>query len=120
MSPSHKRPRVVPNPWPPDDIERLLTIAVTTSGLAHVVYKLIALWIEDRKARTIKIKQGEYELEIHGGMNGKDIERTFSQFRKMVEKTGDDDLKIILPPDVDRSVPIEMVRDANQKKDNKR
>lgn len=120
MSASTRRYKVIPNPWPPASIERLIEHAITWAGLAPVVYKVIALWIEDRKARKVRIKCGEYELEIQGGMSGKEIERAFSKFRKLMKETGEDDLKIILPSGIDRSVPIEMVREANQGKGSKK
>jgi hypothetical protein len=119
MSTSKRGYKVIPNPWPPDSIERLIEHAITWVGLAPVVYKVIALWIEDRKARKIKIKCGEHELEIQGGMSGKEIERALGKFRKLVGEIDEDDLKIILPSGVDRSVPVEMVREANQRKSNK-
>jgi hypothetical protein len=107
----------MPNPWPPDNIDRLIEIAVTTAGLSRVVYKLIALWIEDRKARKIKIKHGDFEVHIEGRVSDKEIARACSTLRKVMKKSGNDDLEIILPSGVDRAVPIEMIHKLNQKKD---
>lgn len=116
----YRRIRVLPNPWPPHDIEQLVKITVLTAGLAPVAYKLIALWIEDRKARRIKIKHGEHEIEIQGGVSAKEIERAFSAFRKLIKESDNDCLKITVPPKVDRSIPIEMAREASQLKNKKK
>lgn len=112
---SYRKYRVLPNPWPPANIERLLEIAVTVAGLAPVAYKLIALWIEDRKAQKIKIKHGQHELEIQGGVSGRKIELAINKFRKLAKLREDDEVKIVLPRGVDRSVPLEMVREAHQR-----
>lgn len=120
MSPSRKYVYRMPNPWPPDNIERLLEIAVSTAGLAPVIYKLIALWIEDRKARRIKIKHGEYELELQGGISSREIQRGFNELRKLMKQTGKDDLKITLPPGVDPSIPLEIAIKASQEKSSKK
>lgn len=112
--------KVLPNPWPPYDIEKLIELTVLTASIAPVAYKLIAVWIEDRKARYIRIKHSEHEIEIQGGVSDKAIERAFRQLRKLINETGNDDLKIILPTKVDRSIPIEMARKASQEKDKKK
>lgn len=117
---SYRRIRVMPNPWPPQDIEQLVRIAVLTAGLAPVAYKLIALWIDDRKARRIKIKHGEHEIEIQGGVSAKEIERAFSAFRKLIKEVDRDSLKITVPPKADRSIPIEMANEASQQKDKRK
>jgi hypothetical protein len=106
----------MPNPWPPDDVVRLIRLAVSTADLASVVYKLLAIWIEDRKARSIKIKQGEVEMEIHGGTSEKELERAFNKFRGLLEKHNSTDgkLDIILPNDVDRTVTQEQVRASRE------
>lgn len=106
----------LPNPWPPEDIETLITIAATTTGLASVAYKLIKLWVDDRGARGIKIKKGDVELELRGSST-KEIEKVFSHFRKLTRgKQGD--VETTLPPNVDRSLPKQLK--AENSKMNKR
>jgi hypothetical protein len=114
------RTGLIPNPWPPDSIVRLIEHALTTPGLAFVVYKLIALWIEDRKARSVKVKCGEYEVELTGGVTGAQIRRAFTAIRNAMGGVEREDVKVVLPPRINRSVPVEMVRKANQQKGHKR
>jgi hypothetical protein len=112
----------MPNPWPPDNIERLMEIAISTPGLAFMVYKLIGLWIKDRGARKIKVVISETgaEIDIEGGASDKAIERACSQARKLLKKAGSDELEIIVPPGIDHSIPIEMARGIHEKKGRKK
>jgi len=71
----------MPNPFPPDSINDLIEICATVGWLSTTVYKLLKLWIEDRKARKIIIKKGDFEIEISGGMSAKAIEKHFERFR---------------------------------------
>lgn len=105
-SKSHKRNkiRLMPNPFPPDNIESLLEIACSTAGLAGIVYKTIKLWLNYRKAKKIVIKKGEWELEIQSGMSQREIEKSINQFRTLTQDS-DDDFRVKLPAGVDRSIP---------------
>lgn len=114
-----RRPKILPNPLP-DTIDKLALLAATTTGLAHIVYKLIALWVQRENAKFIRIKDGEKELEVHGGVSSKEVERAFNQFRKALKEADEERLKIILPPGVDRSVPIDMLKTAHAKKASKK
>lgn len=115
-----RRYKILPNPWPPDSIDRLIEIAIVTGGLAPVAYKLIALWIEDRKARKIRIKQGEHELELQGGVSGRELERMFNQFRRLTGASEKADVEVTVPHGLDHSIPLEMVREVHQEKASRR
>jgi hypothetical protein len=112
----------MPNPWPPATIDRLLEIAIYTPGVALTVYKLISLWIKDRGAQKIKvvITENRVEIDIEGGMSATAIERVCTQARKLLKEAGSDDLQIIIPPNIDRSVSIEMARDVHKKESSKK
>lgn len=112
--------KVLPNPWPPKDIETLITIACTVSGLASVAFRLIKLWVDDRKAQKIRVEVGDVKIEIQGGDSDKKIKNACTLINKVIKKTGRDDLKIDLPSNVDRSIPIEMAREASQEKASKK
>ncbi|MGB7923444.1 MAG: hypothetical protein WCF57_09385 [Pyrinomonadaceae bacterium] len=93
-----RRLRLMPNPWLPDDVVMLIKFAFSTASAAGAVYKAIKLWTDDRKARRIIIKKGDFQLEIQGGMSQRDIEKGIGQFRKRTKDTADDDeLEVILP-----------------------
>ena len=98
------RPRV-PNPWPPTDITTLLACACAYKTV-RAVFELIKLWVDERKARKIKIKNGNIEIEIQGGMSARDIKKRFDEFRRLTKELSEDDIKIILPPGIDRTLPI--------------
>jgi hypothetical protein len=105
------RKRIIrlPNPWPPDTIDALALIAVTSAGIAPYTYRFILAWIEDRKAKRIKIKQGEPEVEIQGGVSEKEMARAFSQFRRLTRGRKDEKPKIILPRGADRSFSLDLI-----------
>jgi hypothetical protein len=115
-----RRPKILPNPLP-NTIDALAILAATTPYLANVVYKIIALWFQRENAKfiRIKIKDGEIEYEANGGVSSREIERAFSQARKLFKKVGEDKLKVELPPGVDRSISVEMVKAAGKKKGGK-
>lgn len=102
---SYKRLPRLPNPWPPSDIIALVKVACSTAGLAGVAYKLIKLWFDSRNAKRIRIKSGDYELEIQGSMSKTEIERRITQFRALTKGLDEDDIKVILPQSIDKSLP---------------
>lgn len=116
---SYRRLPRLPNPWPPDDIIALVKLVCSTAGLAGVAYKLIKLWFESRNAKRIRIKRGDYELEIQGSMSKTEIERRVTQFRALTKKLDKDEIKVILPPSVDKSLPSERPVRKDEKEDNK-
>ena len=113
---SYRRVPRLPNPWPPSDITTLLTIAATSASLAPFTYKFISAWIEDRKARKIRIKRGEYEVEIHGAVSEKELRRVFNQFRKLTKELDDERPRITLPRGVDRSFSLDLMTKEEEKK----
>jgi len=106
----------IPNPWP-SDIVRLIEVACHRAGLATIVYKTIKLWFDARNAKRIRIKNGDVEVEIQGGMSEREIEKRINQFRRLTEKLDEDDIKVILPPRVNRSLPS---KQAGKKKGSKK
>lgn len=101
---------VMPNPWPPDDIVRLLTIACSAYGgvkLAKLVFETIKLWLDLRKARKVRIKKGEYEIEIHAGMSAREIEKVIDLLVRKTKELEGEEPKIVLPPGIDRSIPTQ-------------
>lgn len=103
-----RRVRMMPNPWPPDDIVRAITIACSAYGgmkLASLVFETIKLWLDVRKARKVRIKKGDFEIEIQAGMTAKEIEKTIDLLIKKTRELEDEKPEIILPPGVDRSIP---------------
>ena len=52
--------------------------------------------MDARKGRKIKFKKGDFELEIQGGMNEKEIEKVIEQFKK-VRKSIEEEIRIIQP-----------------------
>lgn len=115
---SYKRLPRLPNPWPPSDIIALVKIACSTAGLAGVAYKLIKLWFDSRNAKKIRIKSGDYELEIQGSMSKTEIERRITQFRALTKGLDEDEIKVILPPSADKSLPSGRPVAKNETEDN--
>lgn len=111
---------ILPNPWPPDTIDSLILLVATTAGLAPTAYKLVALWVELQKAKVIRIKHGETEVEVRAGVTDKEVERVFSLFRKTVKDVDADNIQIILPSGVDCSLSVEMAKAASEKKGGKK
>lgn len=103
-----RRIRVMPNPWPPDDIVRAITVACSAYGgmkLASLVFETIKLWLDARKARKVRIKKGDVEIEIQAGMSAKEIEKTIDLLVRKTRELEDEKPEIILPLGVDRSIP---------------
>jgi len=97
------RPRV-PNPWPPLEVTALL-ICACLAPLAKPVLEGIKLWVDRNKGKKIKIKHGDTEIEIQGGMSEREISRTFSKFRQLAKDLREDNIKIITPPGTDLTLP---------------
>jgi hypothetical protein len=100
--------KMMPNPWPPDNIETLLTIACSAYGgmkLAKIVYETIKLWVDLRKVRKVRVKKGGIEIEIEAGMTVREIEKTIDLLVKKTKGLEDEKPKIILPSGIDKSIP---------------
>lgn len=108
------RPRV-PNPWPPTDITTLLACACAYKTVS-AVFELIKLWVDERKARKIKIKNGNVEIEIQGGMSARAIKKRFDEFRRLTKELSEDDTKIILPPGIDHTLPVRPDNERNRQR----
>jgi len=101
-----ERPRV-PNPWPPSDVMQLLVFACVYPTL-KAVFELIKVWVDNHKAHKLKIKieNGNIEMEIQGGMSVRAIQKRFDEFRRLTRELSEDDIKIILPSGIDRTLPM--------------
>lgn len=109
-------PREAPLPNPiPVDIYEVIRAAAMTSGLATMIYKLIRLWIEDRKARKILIKKGDLQLEIHGGMTVKEIQQGLRLFRKSARIKLKREVDVIVPPKCDPDIPLRLWLKSREK-----
>lgn len=97
----------VRNPWTPDDIIILVKF-VCTYGAGRYLYRIIRLWMEDRKARKIEIKIGENELRIEGGISDKSLEKKFEQFRKLIKGVTYDEIKVAIPKGARRTIPARL------------
>jgi hypothetical protein len=105
---ANRRVRMMPNPWPPNDIIRAITVACSAYGgmkLASLVFETIKLWLDVRKARKVRIKKGDFEIEIQAGMTAKEIEKTIDLLLRKTRELEEEKPEIILPRDVDRSIP---------------
>lgn len=100
---SKKKIPLMPNPLPGNIIE-LVVIASTMNGLAITVYKLIKLWVEDRKAKKIIIKKGDIEVEIQGGMRTKEIKNAFKEFRLLAKVKNKKEVIVTIPENCDPSL----------------
>src|SRR5262249_32943329 len=76
LSAQDNRPRA-PNPWPPPEVT-VLFICACLAPLAKPVLEAIKLWVDHNNGKKIKIKHGDTEIEIQGGMSEKKIISTFS------------------------------------------
>jgi hypothetical protein len=65
---------------PPEMAELLLTLG-GGGGLATALYKLLKLWVEDRKGRRIKLKVGNHELEATN-LNPKQFAKLMNQIKE--------------------------------------
>jgi hypothetical protein len=77
-----------------DKITEIVKIVLSAGGAIKIIVELIKSWVEDRKGRKIRLKKGDFELEIQGGMSQKEIEKRVKQFSKILKD--DDDINIIL------------------------
>jgi hypothetical protein len=94
-----------PNPWPPAEVTVLL-ICACLAPLAKPVLEGIKLWVDRNNGKKIKIKHGDTEIEIQGGISEKKIISTFSKFRRLVKDLREDNIKVIAPPGTDLTLPI--------------
>jgi len=95
---------LAPNPWPPPEVTALF-ICACLAPLAKPVLEGIKLWVDRNKGKKIKIKHGDTEIEIQGGMSEREIRSTFSQFRQLVKDLREDNIKIITPSGTDLTLP---------------
>jgi hypothetical protein len=57
------------------------------AGGTKALIDLLKAWVEERKGRRIKIKQGEVEIEIQGGMSQKRIKEMVDMFEAKFGKS---------------------------------
>jgi len=73
--------------------------------LASLVFETIKLWLDVRKARKVRIKKGDFEIEIQAGMTAKEIEKTIDLLLRKTRELEDEKPEIILPRDIDKRIP---------------
>lgn len=106
VSDNHKGPPVVPNPWPPSDIITLLTFAFVVGRAARPAIELITAWLDYRKVQKTIIRNGDVEIEIHGGVSEKKLEKYINQYQRLSKDLNPDDVEIILPSRTNRKIPL--------------
>ncbi len=60
--------------------------AVCSAGGTKLLVELLKAYVDERKGRKIRIKRGEFELEINGGTPQKQIEEIFCLFEAKFKK----------------------------------
>ena len=55
---------------------------VCSAGASRSFLELIKAWVEERKGREIRIKHGDSEVVIKGGVSDRDFERAVALFEK--------------------------------------
>jgi hypothetical protein len=88
----------MPNPLP-DNIVSLLKLAGEatwlTIPLAPYIYLLIKSWFEGRNSRRLKLRNGDFEIEVQGTWSEKKIHKEFDRFRKMTKDLNVNDIQVI-------------------------
>jgi hypothetical protein len=79
---------VVESPWGAiiDNISNSIAV-VCAAGASKAFIELLKLWVNERKSRSIKIKEGNDEIEIKGGMSEKKIEKVIDMFERRFGKS---------------------------------
>ena len=111
---SKKRILLLPNPFPPKDIYELVAIGASMASLAPLLFKLIKLWMEDRKARKIVVKKGDTELEIHGGVSHKQIKSILVEFRRLAKIKDKNEVEVYIPKNCNPELPEDAVTKARE------
>ena len=65
---------------------------ICAAGGTRALISLLKAWVDERRGRTLRVKQGDSELEIQGGMSLSQIEQLVAIFEKTFGKS-----KIIKP-----------------------
>jgi hypothetical protein len=76
---------------------KVLEYALMAAGSLKVILTILKLWIEERKGRRIKIKKGDFELELQGTMSKKEIDAKIKTFMDAVKDIEGEKVKILLP-----------------------
>lgn len=83
------RPRVVIDyAVDPVSVEAIVAAVSAATGIATVAVKGIQLWIEERKSRSIKVRRGDYEIEIHGAVSEEQLRRQLELFAEYESSEG--------------------------------
>jgi hypothetical protein len=62
-------------------------LRMTSGKVSKVLLDLIKIWVEEKKGRRIKIKKGDVELEIAGGMSAAEIQKILDLFEEKFGKS---------------------------------
>jgi hypothetical protein len=88
----------MPNPVP-DNIISLLKLAGEatwlTIPLAPYIYLLIKSWLEGRNSRKLKLRNGDFEIELQGTWSERKLRKEFDRFRKMTKDLNENDIQVI-------------------------
>jgi hypothetical protein len=88
----------MPNPVP-DNIVSLLKLAGEatwlTIPLAPYIYLLIKSWFEGRNSRRLKLRNGDFEIEIQGTWSEKKLHKEFDRFRKLTKDLNENGIQVI-------------------------
>jgi len=66
--------------------------AICAAGGTKMVIELLKAWVEERKGRRIRIKKGDYEIEVQGGMTKAQVDQLIKTFEEKVRPSN-----IIIP-----------------------
>jgi hypothetical protein len=55
---------------------------VCAAGGCKVVVELLRIWAQERKGRILRIRQGDPELELRGGLRNEDVEAIVRLFAR--------------------------------------
>lgn len=105
---SREKIPLMPNPFP-EDIYSLVAVAAAVPGLATMIYKTIKLWVDYQNAKKIKIKKGDIEVEIQGGISDKEIKNILDAFRKAAKVRDKNEVKVTIPKNCDPELPEKLL-----------
>ena len=79
-----------------ETIATSVTILSAAGGLS-MVFEMVKLWMGARKDQRIRLKKGDFELELQGSMSDKEIKKKIELFLELASDTKSDKVKIIRP-----------------------
>ncbi|HET9211792.1 MAG TPA: hypothetical protein VFR03_15395 [Thermoanaerobaculia bacterium] len=80
----------------PDNVAMVVSLITAAAGITTAAVKGIQLWVEERKARKIRIRYKELEIEISGVMTEEDILQRLRVFEVMQQRLTESEVEITL------------------------